>query len=345
MSSSAEESPLHNQNKIVSATQPISSTAMSVGVTEAWAGLDTSTQPQLKVEPMPPFNGPSLALNLSHSLSPNTRVEPLHPQSPPYPLHSTASRLHFHSSVLSMTPTTASSSPLASSKIMMHTSQLPPMPPSLSMSHPSHHLHHHNAIGASPPGLSQQNSFELAHLNELMTGELVVSKSSSALQSSGSSNRLPPPASMPSLPNHTMFHGQASSFISMQQQVQSQPLSSTSHSNQGAFQSNQPTMISAYSTHQGQQKQQPYHCASDSTMSRGPSSSSSCSTSSSATLHQGPYQLSTVSSGGDDACSNTHCGINQNNAAMTVLGSTSAGTRFNDVDFNKNSGAPTTEKV
>ncbi|KAG0317801.1 hypothetical protein BGZ99_006100, partial [Dissophora globulifera] len=178
------------------------------------------------------------------------------------------------------------------SKPFMYTSQLPPMPPSLVIpqvhqsqasslpSLPSSRNvqstplnHHYNSQQQQP---NHHHQYGLAHLSELMTGGLVVSKTYS--------NR---PAA-----THALLHCHASPsepFMGMQQQQQLQP--GSSHSDHDPFAYDQSTGGSLYSSsldHQQQFQLHHRHGGSDAfLMSRGPSSSSStCSTSSSATF---PY--------------------------------------------------------
>ncbi|KAG0004150.1 hypothetical protein BGZ65_000847 [Modicella reniformis] len=177
---------------------------------------------------------------------------------------------------------TLATAPTSSVRTFIHTSQLPPVPP-LQLQHnhqlqPSRNVFqgHSQSLGNSQAG-SQHNQFGLTHLSDLMTGNLMVSKSSAGLHP-GSSNSKPPP--LASSPNHPMFHGQ-NTFMPLQH-----PQSASSHS-EDPFVYDQSS-VPLYSTQQDQQQQQRHDAY---VMSRGASSSSTCSTSSSTTPQQEHLQL------------------------------------------------------
>ncbi|KAI8603286.1 hypothetical protein EDD21DRAFT_40654 [Dissophora ornata] len=290
MTSRSKETSDRTLTTTTPADPSASSTTPSTAL-EAWDDLDTNVHPQMKVEPMSPFSGSSLTLDLSppqmHSEIQTEAPSSLPPsQSFSVPMHlaqsqdhaQAPSQLQLQSSSLTMTPSSASSS-----KTLMYNAQLPPMPPSLSIPHSQQHssrstlqtsLQSHNALSSALPGLTQHHQYGLAHLSDLMTGGLMVSKPPVTTHTGPSSNRPPPP---PSLLNHTMFHSGGSSLVSMQQSPQ--PMSSSS--NQDPFSYDQST-APFYSTQQDQQQQQ-RHAAF--LMTRGPSSSSTCSNSSSSTFN------------------------------------------------------------
>jgi hypothetical protein len=258
-------------------------------MTEAWDDLDGKTQPQLKAEPLSPFVGPSLSLDLSHSqLHSDPQVETF--QTPSVPMTTPLSAGQSHVSSMAQTSTSA-----LNIRTTSHTSQLPPAPPLLSLHHshppqPSRNIlqSHAQSLCSSPPGIQQPNQLGLAHLSDLMTGNLMLNK---------------PSASTSDLGSKAIFNDQGNSFIPLQQ-----PQATSSHSGGDAF-VYEPSTAPFYVTHQVQQHQQQHQhrrlsqCQDDCIMSRGSSSSSSCSTCSSTAIQQeqgllsGPSMKRTESTG------------------------------------------------
>ncbi|KAI1318690.1 hypothetical protein EDD11_005983 [Mortierella claussenii] len=218
---------------------------------------------------------------------------------------------------------------------------------------------HVNLGAVSSANISQQHAFGLAHLSELMTGGLMVSKQppTPGAHPNGHSNR----SQLPGVSSHDMFqHHAPSTFMALQQQQQ-QPQPSSSHSNQDPFSYDQTT-ASLYCTPQDQHEQQQRHAAF--LMSRGPSSSSTCSTSSSTTLHDvlsggsGGSTGGSSSNGSVNGCGNSNSsnsnqhGHNQTAFnAMTVMGgakpmiSTSVAAMMGPMNPVQTSGVAAIEKV
>ncbi|KAI7819481.1 hypothetical protein BC939DRAFT_459926, partial [Gamsiella multidivaricata] len=322
MSASIHEPFFHTSTAIT--TNPLASSTTPTA--EIWDDLSTSEQPQLKVEPMSPFGGSSLTLNLSQSqLYSGPQTETSQPHSLPLSMPSAHSQVQNPSQLQPHTPSlTMPPSSIASLKAPLHTSQLPPVPPSLSM--PQHQqlypsrslLQPQSRLNNSSSALPQHQQFGLAHLSEIMAGGLMVNKSSTSIHLGGSSHRPPP---LPSLPGQAMFQDQASSLMSMHPQSQSQP--SSSHSTHDPFSYDQ-SATPIYPSPQDQQQRQAAFL-----MSRGSSSSSTCSTSSSAT-----YQLN------NNVGSNGFSGV-----PMIASSSTGSTTSFTTTDSDTNSGSTTIVKV
>ncbi|KAF9347470.1 hypothetical protein BGX34_003125, partial [Mortierella sp. NVP85] len=219
-------------------------------------------------------------MELSHSqLRPDSQVEPYQTmpqsQSVPMALPLSVSQGQVASVALTSAPTLAQRS-------TVHNSQLPPVPPStpLPNNYPPQSSRnvsqsHHQPLCNSPPGLQPHQQLGLAHLNDLMTGNLMVSKSSAGTHSDGPGSK---PSALPSTPNHAMIPGPGNSYVPLRH---SQGSSSHSVENPFMYDQSAGTFYPAQAMQQHQQ-----HHQDDYNMIRGSSSSSSCSTSSSTTLQQ-----------------------------------------------------------
>ncbi|KAF9408355.1 hypothetical protein BGZ76_005890, partial [Entomortierella beljakovae] len=141
----------------------------------------------------------------------------------------------------------STSAPTSSSKTFMHSSQLPPVPPSLSISQSQQQQQQSTRNNLFQPLAVQNQPFGLAHLSELMTGGMMVSKPSVVTQP-GSSNKLAPL----SIINHTTARNHPAPMVSIQS---SQMQSSSPQSNQESYSGDQST-VSFYSVQQEQQQQQ-----------------------------------------------------------------------------------------
>jgi len=252
-------------------------------MSEAWEALHTNTQPQPKVEPLSPFAA-SLTMELSHSqLRPDSQVEPYQPmpqsQSVPMALPLSVNQGQVVSVALTSAPTLAQRS-------TAHNSQLPPVAPFMPLpnNHPPQSSRnmsqsHPQPLCNSPPGLQPHQQLGLAHLSDLMTGNLMVNKCSAGTHSDGHGGK---PSALASTPNHAVIHGQGNSYVPLRHSQ-----GSSSHSIEDPFMYGQ-SAGTFYPAQPMQQHQQ--HHQDDYNMIRGSSSSSSCSTSSSTTLQQEPAQ-------------------------------------------------------